>query len=145
LSASRSVAFACWISSGRTVCGTIPAEAGKKNAVETPFSPPEEEQLPQLRVAGEQKDGDRSLCRSAREAGSDHHLVPRQPVGPDAADQQEDELRNGTGGEHEAEVGLRPRQVDHREGERDRRHRVPEEGDRPACEEQAELAFGERA
>ena len=39
-SASRSVAFACWISSGGTVCGTIPAEAGKKNAVEMPFSPP---------------------------------------------------------------------------------------------------------
>src|SRR4029079_19628378 len=39
-SASRSVAFACWISSGGTVCGTIPADAGKKNAVETPLRPP---------------------------------------------------------------------------------------------------------
>ena len=39
-SASRRVAFACWISSGGTVCGTIPADAGKKNAVETPLRPP---------------------------------------------------------------------------------------------------------
>jgi hypothetical protein len=37
------------------------------------------------------------------------------------------------------------RQVDYREGEGDGCHRVPEEGDRPACEEQAELAFGDRA
>ena len=51
----------------------------------------------------------------------------------------------GAGGEHEAEVGLRTGQVEHRERERDRRHRVAEEGDRPACEEQAELALGERA
>ena len=37
-SASRKVAFACCKSEAVTVCGTMPLLAGKKNAVEAPFS-----------------------------------------------------------------------------------------------------------
>jgi hypothetical protein len=36
----RSRAFACCRSPGGTVCGTIPCEAGKKKAVEVPFTIP---------------------------------------------------------------------------------------------------------
>jgi hypothetical protein len=35
-------------------------------------------------------------------------------------------------------------QIEDREGERDRRHRIPEEGDGSPCEEQPELPLGER-
>ncbi len=34
----RSSAFACWRIASGTVCGTMPAEAGKKNADETPLA-----------------------------------------------------------------------------------------------------------
>ena len=86
-----------------------------------------------------------SLRRHAREVRPDHDRVPRQAVGPDAADEDEDDLRDRPRGEHEAEVALRAGHVQHRERERDRRHRVAEERHRPACEEQPELAVAERA
>ncbi len=54
-------------------------------------------------------------------------MVTRQPVGPDAANEEEEDLRDETGGNDEAEVRRRPGQVKNRERERDRRERGPEQ------------------
>ncbi len=54
------------------------------------------------------------------------------------------ELRRRSSGQHEPEVGLRAGQVEDGERQRDRRHRVPEEGHGPPGEQQPELALGER-
>ena len=67
-----------------------------------------------------------------------------EPVGPDAAEEQERDLRALARREHVAEVGLRVRQLEHGEGERDGRHRVPEERGDPCGEEEAELALAQR-
>ena len=48
---SRRSALACWIMSGGTVCGTIPAEAGKKKAETKPFSAAIVRSMPELGVA----------------------------------------------------------------------------------------------
>src|SRR3712207_7635498 len=69
-----------------------------------------------------------TLFRSAAdEVGRDHHEVARQPVGPDPADEEEDHLWQRRGREDAAEVRSRPRQVDDRERERDRREGAPED------------------
>ena len=67
--------------------------------------------------------------------------MSRQPVGEDAAEEDEQQLRHPGRREHEAEIGRPVRQVEHREGERDRRDRAPEQRDELAREEQAELAL----
>ena len=84
-----SMAFAgCSFDSG-TVCGTIPLEAGKKNAQHAPATASERGHLPDLRMTGEQQDRDRGLARARDDIRDDHHAVAREPVGPDPADEQE--------------------------------------------------------
>jgi hypothetical protein len=70
--------------------------------------------------------------------------VPRQPVGPDAANEQEEELRKRPRREHETEIRLRTGDVENGECERDRRHRATEDRRCAAGEEQPELAVAER-
>jgi hypothetical protein len=72
-------------------------------------------------------------------------VVTGQPIGPDAAEQQEHDHRELPRCEHEPEVGLRSRQVEDCEGKPDRRDRTAEDRDGPAEEEQAELALGKWA
>ena len=72
-------------------------------------------------------------------------MVARQPVGPDPADEDEEDLRDEPGGDDEAEVGRRAGQVEDGEGERDRRERAPEERGHSPQEEQAKLPLAERA
>jgi hypothetical protein len=69
--------------------------------------------------------------------------MARQPVGPDAADEQEHHLRHRARGEDEAEVGLRARQLEDSEGERDVRECIADERRRPAEEEEPEAALSE--
>ena len=102
------------------------------------------EQVPEPRVAGQQEGGEQALARAAEDAGGDHHLVARQPVGQDPADEQEHDLGRRAGGEDEAEVGRRAGQPENGEREGDRSHRVPEERDGAARVEQTVLALGER-
>jgi hypothetical protein len=115
-------------------------EEGRRGAVERA----QRQQVPQLRVVRQEQERDEPLGRAAGEAGRDHHLVAREPVGPDPADEQEGDERRRSRREHEPEVALRAGQVDDREREGDRGHRVAEEGYGSAREEQAKLALGER-
>lgn len=66
---------------------------------------------------------------------------PGEPVCPDAAGEEEDDERDLARRQDQAEVGLRPCQVEDGESEGDRRDRVAEERDRPAGEEKSKLAL----
>jgi hypothetical protein len=101
-------------------------------------------EVPDLSGAGEDQGGGGDLRSAAQQVRADHHKVAREPVGPDAAREQEDEMREHVGGQHDAEVGRRVRELDDRERECDRCEGVAEQRDRPAHEEQAEVAFDER-
>jgi hypothetical protein len=100
--------------------------------------------MPDLCLAAQQEQREHPLGRAGEDEGGDEQLVPWEPVGEDAAGEQEDNLREGSRREDEAQVGLRPGQLEHRERERGRRHPVPEERDDAAEEEEPELALGER-
>ena len=61
------------------------------------------------------------------EVGADHHEVAREAVRPDAADEDEDDLRQLARRRGRARGPSPSRQVEHRERERDRRERAAEE------------------
>ena len=92
----------------------------------------------------EQKHGDAALACTAEQAGDDHHLVARQAVGPDAADQEKEDVGEGPRREHQPQVGLRTRQLEDGERKRDRRHAAAEERDDAPEEQQAELPLTQR-
>ena len=71
--------------------------------------------------------------------------MPREPVGPDSSDEQEDHLRQGARRQDEAEVGLRAGQVEDCERERHGCERVADERRRPAEEQEPEAPLAERA
>ena len=101
------------------------------------------DQLPDLRSAGEDEHRDRRLRRPGERVGHDRD-GGAEPVGPDA-DEDEDDLRQRAGGNDEPEIRRGATDVQHREGERDRRESAPEEGHRSPEEEQPEVPLGERA
>ena len=87
-------ALACCRRSARTVSGTSPVEAGEKKASPAPKSGEEDEQLPELRAPGDQQHRDERLRAGAQQVGAEHHALPRQPVGDDAAEEQEHDARD---------------------------------------------------
>ena len=94
---------------------------------------------------GEQQRGGHACASAADDVRADHHVVPRQPVGPDPADEQEDDLRDHRARRGRARGrGRRAGQVEHGERERDRRDRAAEERDGAAEEEEAEVALAQR-
>jgi hypothetical protein len=97
--------------------------------------------VPDLRIAAEQEHRDCALTEAARNVRPDHHPVAGQPVGPDAADEEEQHLRQRPRREDVPKVGLRSGQVEDGERERDVRERAPDEGGRSAEEEESERAL----
>ena len=128
-----------------TVCGTIPIAAGKKKAELSPLIAPRSSQLPDLRLPGQEEDGDRALAEAADDVRDDHDAVTWEPVGPDPADEQEQDLRDRARREDEAEVGLRAGQVENGERERDVRERAADDRRRPPEEQEPEAPLAERA
>jgi hypothetical protein len=101
-------------------------------------------EVPHLRLAGDQQCRRPGLCERADDVRAHHHLVPRQPVRPDPADEQKEDERHLLRGENQAEVGLRPGQVEDGERQRNGRDRAARERDRATGEEEAELALAQR-
>jgi len=101
-------------------------------------------ELPQLGSARQEQQRGDTLCCGVRDVRADHDVVPRQPVRPHAAEEEEDDLRDRARREHEPHRRERVGQVEDGERERDRRDRRPGERDRPAEEEKPELALSER-
>jgi hypothetical protein len=96
-------------------------------------------------VSGDEQDGRRPLGSEPDQVGADHHRAPREPVGEHPADQQERDERHGARGEHVAEVGRAPGQVENRERESDGRDRIAELRDDLPGEEQTKVALVENA
>ena len=71
-------------------------------------------------------------------------LVPRQPVGPHAADQQEADQRQRVGGEHDADVARRP-ELGHVQRERDEHDPVADRARRLPAQQQPEVPVSEHA
>ena len=146
LFASRSSAFASCSRPALTTLGTSPLDAGEEERVRRAAHELEDEQLPELGVAREQQQGDGSLRREHDEVGGRHHQVAWDAVGPDAADEDEDDLREPDPRQDEPERGRRAVEVvQHRERERDRRERAAEQGGGAAEKEQPELLLVKRS
>jgi len=75
---------------------------------------------------GDQQHGDRALRDEPAQVGGDHDRASGEPVRDDATDQKRPDQRDHPDGEHEADVGRRAAQPEHREGQRDRHHPIPE-------------------
>ena len=142
---SRRSAFACCSSGALTVWGTIPVEAGKKNAEAIPRDDLERREVPDLGVPRQDQGGAAAWAAPLTHVRADQDEVARQPVGPDAADQDEDDLREPGRRQDEAEVGRRAVEVvEDGERERDRCDRAAEVATRPTGEEKPELALAKR-
>lgn len=103
------------------------------------------DQFPDTCRVREQEGSGRGLDSHACDVGGEHHAAPRQAVGEDPADEQEDHERCGLRGDHEAEVACGSGQVEHSPCERERCDRVAEQRYELSGEEQPELALLERA
>lgn len=88
--------------------------------------------------------GDRGLSGCCRERGADEDHGAGEPVGEDAAEQQDGDVGEGARGDDESEVRRRARQVQHGEGQGDRSDGVAEDSGRAGGEEPAEGAVRER-
>ncbi len=75
--------------------------------------------MPDPHGAGEDEQREQGVEDEAGEVGRDHHPLTRQPVGPDAADEQEGDEWNGRGGEHQPEIGGAAGQLHDEQGEGD--------------------------
>jgi hypothetical protein len=102
-------------------------------------------QLADRRVPGDQEDGDRRLDRAADAVGREHHQLARQPVGPDAADEEQHDADAGAEREDQAEVGGAAADVKHCERERDEDEAVAERRSRTAEPDEAVGAVTERS
>ena len=102
----------------------------------------QDDQLPDRRLVGDEQPGHGRLADEAHDVGDQHHPLPREAVGPHAADQQKEHERNETGGHDDAEVGLRT-DLEHGEGQRDRGDRAADERERLAREEQPEVSLAQ--
>ena len=102
------------------------------------------DQMPEPRRSCDEEQGGDPLHVAAKEVRGQHHATPLQPVGPDAAHEEEGDVRDRPRGEDEADVRDGARQVEHRKGHRDLREPVAERRDRYAAEEEAELPLSQR-
>ena len=107
-----------------TICGIRPIEAGMKKAAALPITTRKGHQLPDLGIAGDQQRGHHRLGPGTHQVAGDHHSLPRQAIGPDAAGQREQDARQREGGEDEAQVRGRAGQLQDGEGERHAHQRI---------------------
>ncbi|WP_202510066.1 hypothetical protein [Streptomyces sp. SID5643] len=92
----------------------------------------------------EDQGGDHRLARGADRAAADQERAARQPVREHAAEQQEDDAREGVGADHQPERADRASGVEHGERQGDRRHPTAEQVGRRTDEEVAERAVAQR-
>ena len=108
-----------------------------------PGDPGERGEHPDLGVAADHQRSHHALARHADDVGTEHQRTPRRPVRDDTAEQNRQHERRPARREHESNVGGRPAQVDHREGQRHHNHAVAEHGHALGHEQQPEIAAAE--
>ncbi len=94
--------------------------------------------------AGEQHRREHRLHQRARARRALHQHLARDPVAEHPAEEHRDHLGQREGRHHQAQLLRRAAEVDHREGQRDRRHRVAQRAGRRAGHEQPEVAVAQR-
>ena len=77
------------------------------------------DEVPDLDGVGEDQQREQRVERGARDVGAEHQPRARQPVRPDAADQEERDEREHLRAEHDSHLGRVVRQVRHEQRERD--------------------------
>ena len=141
----RRSTFACWSLSSVTVCGTSPVDAGKKNDCAMPRTSWVRTRCHSVAVPVSSTTAATSCAPPLSTFDADQDEMARQPVGDDATDEEEHDLRQPGRGEHEPELSRAAVEVvDDGKREGDGCDGRPEERDEPAREEQAELPLGER-
>ncbi len=100
----------------------------------------ERDQLPDLSVTADEQQAQQALAEEPHDVRGDHHLLPRQPVGPDAAGEKEQHLAQNPGEEDEPEVGNGAGQIEDRECDRDRDEEVAYSRDQLRPEDAAKVA-----
>jgi hypothetical protein len=144
-SARRSRAFACWIIASGTVCGTIPCEAGKKNAAEVPFSTLRTTscQISALPVSRSAATFPCVAMLTTFEVTMTAWRGSRSAITPPKEDERG--VRDRAGAKDKPELGSRAVQAaEHGEGRPDRSHRAADERRRPRRVEQPEASLAER-
>ena len=139
---SEVAALASCSSGSGTVCGTSPVYAGRKNASAAPKTASITTMCQISTAPVKISDGEQRVHQRPHDVGDDHHAMPRQPVGPDAAQDEERDERDGMGGEHEADVGRRP-DLGHVQRERDEHEPVTDRARALPQPEQAELSLSQ--
>ena len=133
--------FARWRRSARDRLRHEPGRGRVEERLRGAVDRHQDQQVPDLRPTGDEKHPDRRLRAGTNAVGRQHHDVPRQPVGPDAADEQEDDHRDHPRREHQPERRRGALELQDGEGERDRHQLVPEVGDRSTGEQEFEAGF----
>ena len=139
LRAIASIALPCCRCSCVATIGTRPpARAGSRRR--RCRTAPRADDVPELRLAGEQERGERGLHGAAPEVGHDHQVAPVHAVRPHPRGEDQHRHRQRLRGEHEPELRRRAVQVvQDRERQRDRQQRVAEDRHRLPAEQQPEL------
>ena len=96
------------------------------------------------RIARHHREGEHARADRPQGVGRQHDPVARQPVGHDAADEDEREPGDDVGRVDDADVRGRAVLLEDRERQRDRSEVVADQRDGLAGEEQAKLALPER-
>ena len=102
------------------------------------------DELPDLRVAADEQQPEQALAEEADDVRRDHDVLPREPVGPHAAREEEEHLPEDPREEDEPEIGGRTGQVEHRERDRDRHEEVAEGRDETGDEDAPEVPVAKR-
>ena len=98
--------------------------------------------VPDVGLAGEEQRRGRDLRGALHEVGADEDRPSRQPIGEDAAEQQEHDHRDLAGQQDDAEIGGRP-ELEDGEGEGDDGHAAAELGHDVRAQVADEVALAE--
>ena len=101
--------------------------------------------MPEVGAAGQEQPGEDDLHAPAHDIRDDHDQLAWKTVGPDAADQDQEDARQREGRQHQTDAGRRAAQAQHREGHGHRDERVAHGACGLADPEQPERPIPERA
>ena len=96
--------FACWSRAGAYRLRDETTGGGAEERLCSAVDRGEHDEVPDLGPAGQQEDRHGGRGDAASDVGYEHDPLPRQPVGPDAGDEEQRDAGNRPGGEHVGEA-----------------------------------------
>ena len=128
--AIRRQEIACWSRAAGTVCWVIADELGLPRALRQPLSHAQAGQQRDARPAADQRERHHPLDHGGGSRGALEHDGAGEPVAEHAAEQHRAHVGQRVEADHEPELGRAAAEVEHGEGERDRRDAAAEQVDR---------------